>query len=151
MKTFGSVDEILDFAISEEIGAKEFYFGLASRVASPAMKRLFEQFAEEEDGHRVKLEGVKTDKSLLPAHNEVTDLKIGDYLVAGDPSPDMGYQDALILAMNKEKAAFKMYMDLSVAAADGGLQGLFRSLAQEEANHKLRFEIEYDNEVMKEN
>ena len=113
MKTFGSVDEILDFAISEEIAAKEFYSGLASRASGPAMKRLFEQFAEEEEGHRVKLEGVKSDKSLLPAHNEVTDLKISDYLVAGSPSADMGYQDALILAMNKEKAAFRMYLDLS--------------------------------------
>ncbi len=151
MKTFGSVDEILEFAISEEIGAKEFYLGLAGKAKSPAMKRLFEQFAAEEDGHRIKLEGVKTDKSLLPAHNQVTDLKIGDYLVAGEPSPDLGYQDALILAMSKEKAAFRMYLDLSAAATNSGLQGLFHSLAQEEANHKLRFEIEYDNEVMKEN
>jgi rubrerythrin len=151
MNTFGSVDEALDFAISREIEANEFYVELAGRVASPAMKRLFEQFAGEEEGHRIKLEGVKRDRSLLPAHNRITDLKISDYLVSADPSPDIGYQDALILAMNKEKAAFRMYVDLAEAATDSGLQALFRSLAQEEANHKLRFEIEYDNEVMTEN
>ena len=34
---------------------------------------------------------------------------------------------------------------------DPELRKMFLSLAQEEAKHKLRFEIEYDDEIMKEN
>ena len=63
----------------------------------------------------------------------------------------MDYQQALILAMNKEKAAFRMYTDLAAAAPEEGLRNTFLALAQEEAKHKLRFEIEYDEEVMSEN
>ena len=63
----------------------------------------------------------------------------------------MELQDALIVAMKAEKAAFKLYSDLAEAAGDANTRNLFQSLAQEEARHKLRFEIEYDNYVYKEN
>jgi hypothetical protein len=32
--------------------------------------------------------------------------------------------------------------------SDPGLQRVFKGLAQEEAKHKLRFEIEYDDHVL---
>ena len=41
-------------------------------------------------------------------------------------------------------------LDLAAGASDE-LAELFRSLAAEEAKHKLRFEIEYDDVVLKEN
>ena len=63
----------------------------------------------------------------------------------------MPYDEALAVAMNREKAAFRLYTDLSEAVDDPALQALFRSLAREEARHKLRFELEYDVFVLKEN
>ena len=151
MKQFNSVDEILDFAISEEEGAATFYKELASKLDRPWMKKIFEDFAKEELGHKAKLEGVKKGGGAgLPA-GKVLDLKIGEYLVEAEPSPNMEYQDALILAMKKEKAAFRMYTDLASVAEDAALQGLLRGLAQEEAKHKLRFEVEYDEQVLTEN
>jgi rubrerythrin len=56
----------------------------------------------------------------------------------------MDYQDALIVAMKKEKAAFRLYMDLADFTGDEGLKALLVMMAQEEAKHKLRFEVEYD-------
>jgi rubrerythrin len=53
--------------------------------------------------------------------------------------------------MNKEKAAFKLYSDLAKIAPNNEIREIFLSLAQEEAKHKLRFEIEYDDYVLKEN
>ena len=151
MKQFSSVDEILDFAISEEEKAAAFYTDLASRLDRPWMKKIFEDFAKEEQGHKAKLEGVKKGGGAgLPA-GKVLDLKIGEYLVDAEPSPDMEYQDALILAMKKEKAAFRMYTELADVAEDAALKGLLQGLAQEEAKHKLRFEMEYDEQVLKEN
>lgn len=79
------------------------------------------------------------------------DLKLSDYLVDVEPEKGMDYQKALVLAMKKEKKAFKMYTDLAASADDEGLEQTFLALAQEEAKHKLRFEIEYDNFVMTEN
>ena len=151
MKQFSSVDEILDFAISEEEKASAFYSDLAKKLDRPWMKKIFEDFAKEELGHKAKLEGVKKGGGAgLPA-GKVLDLKIGEYLVDAEPSPNMEYQDALILAMKKEKAAFRMYTELAGVADDAALQGLLSGLAQEEAKHKLRFEMEYDEQILKEN
>ena len=57
----------------------------------------------------------------------------------------MDYQEALQVAMHKEKKAFLLYTDLAGAVEDAGLKNTFLALAQEEAKHKLRFEIEYDD------
>jgi rubrerythrin len=151
MESFQSADGVLDFAIEREQEAFDFYMGLAGKIDRPDMKSLFKQFAEEEKGHKAKLQGVKQGKELLPAEKKVLDLRMSDYLVADEPTDDMTYQKALILAMTKEKASFKLYTDLAANAPGDDLKNLFLNLAQEEAKHKLRFEVEYDNEVMEEN
>jgi rubrerythrin len=79
------------------------------------------------------------------------DLKIGDHLVNVDLDADIDYQQALILAMKAEKAAYKLYTELASATDDAGLQETLMALANEEAKHKLRFEIEYDDMVLTEN
>ena len=63
----------------------------------------------------------------------------------------MTYQEALILAMKREKAAYKLYMKLSEIAPNDNLKKVFKGLAIEEAKHKLKFEIEYDDVIYKEN
>jgi rubrerythrin len=150
MSTFGSADEVLDFAIKNEQDAVDFYTDLAGKMENPAMKKVFEGFAKEEMGHKAKLTSVKSGKRLMKSgERKVTDLKIADYTVEGEPTKDMDYREALILAMQKEKAAFKLYSDLAATAPDAELENLFLALAQEEAKHKLRFELEYDDNVLK--
>lgn len=147
-----SADTILDFAISQEEEASMFYLDLAARVKNPGMKSVFEDFAREEQGHKARLETIKAGGALHAPGQKVTDLKIGDYLVDIDPDKDpLDYQNALIIAMKKEKAAFRMYSDMADGVADPGLRELFLSLAQEEAKHKLRFEVEYDERILSEN
>ncbi len=151
MKKFDSVDDILDFAIGIEQDAVDFYKDLAKNALTPDMKLVFEQFAREEIGHKVRLKEVK-EKGLFEMKSEViTDMQISDYLVSIKPSAKMSYQDALILAMKREKAAFKLYMALSERAMDQDMKSLFLSLAIEESKHKLRFELEYDEYVLREN
>jgi len=140
-----TVEELLDFAISEEAAAVAFYTRLAERADKPAMREAFEGFAAEEAEHKSKLLAVKAGASLGPADQPVMDLKIADYLVDVEPGDDMSYQDALVMAMKKEKAAFKLYSDLAAAAEDENTRAIFLALAREEAKHKLRFEIEYDD------
>ncbi|UCE61993.1 MAG: hypothetical protein JSU63_09735, partial [Phycisphaerales bacterium] len=79
----------------------------------------------------------------------VLDLKVGDYLEDATPSADISYRDALILAMKAEKAAFRLYSDLASTTDDANLRAVLLGLAQEEAKHKLRFELEYDAEFLK--
>ena len=149
--TFNSVDEILDFAIRKEEEAAEMYTDLAGKVEKEYMRKLFEDFAREEVGHREKLLQIKQGKLLLPAEEKVMDLKIGEYLADVEPSAVGDYAQALTLAMKEEKAAFRMYTGLAEAAADDeNVRTMLLGLAQEEAKHKLRFEIEYDEYVLAE-
>jgi rubrerythrin len=151
MRTFGSVDEVLDFAIAKEEESVEFYTDLAKRMEKGAMRRVFEDFSKEELGHKAKLQAVKREKLLVTVEKRIQDLKIGDYLIDVNPTPEMDYQDALILAMKKEKASFRLYTDLAAACNNERLRTTLLTLAQEEAKHKLRFEVEYDEVVMKDN
>ena len=146
-----TVDKILDFAIGQEEHAAGFYTKLADKMARKHMKEAFLAFAEEEKGHKAKLLAVKEGKLLLPAEGRVLDLKIGDHLEEAAPSADLDYREALILAMKAEKAAYKLYTDLASVTDDAGLKQTLLGLAQEEAKHKLRFEIEYDDNFLKEN
>jgi rubrerythrin len=82
---------------------------------------------------------------------QVRDLKIADYVVAGKPSDDMEYADALTLAMKREKAAFKLYTTLAERTGIPEIKKTFQALAVEESKHKLRFELEYDEYVMRDN
>lgn len=151
MERTDSVEAILDFAIEREQEACDFYTSLANTVEKPEMKEVFEHFAHEEKGHKDKLLGIKRGKIVFPEHKTIQDLKIADYMVDVPASTDMDYQQALILAMKKEKAAFRLYTNLAGMVDDPNLSMVFQSLAQEEAKHKLRFEIEYDENIMQDN
>ncbi len=149
---FKNIDEILDYAIIKEQEAADFYTYLSESMNKPYMKKVFQSFANEELGHKKKLQEVKSGKYLLPDEKKIQDLKIAEYLVDVDAkSSELDYQKALILAMKREKTSFKLYSDLAENAADQNVRLIFSSLAQEEAKHKLRFEIEYDEYVLTEN
>lgn len=151
MKEFATINDILDFAINAEQEAVDFYSGLAAKLTNEAMKKVFVQFAQEEMKHKAKLLVIKENGQFNVSAEKIMDLKIADYVVTALPSSNMSYQEALMLAMSKEKAAFKLYMGLSERAPNTELKSLFLMLAQEESKHKLRFEIEYDEHILKEN
>jgi rubrerythrin len=146
--SFSTIGEILDFAIADEIEAHDFYIALAGRMVKAEMKKVFEQFATEELGHKMKLEAVKAGELVLDAEEEPPGLNIAEYAVDVEPQPDMSYLEALLLAMKKEKAAYRLYVDLAAAELAEELTNMFLALAAEEAKHKLRFELEYDAQVM---
>ena len=151
MKEFKSINAILDFAIASEQEAVEFYSTLATQAKNTEMKTVFAQFAKEEMSHKSRLLKIKDEGTFEVKDEKIHDLKIADYLVDVEVKPDMSYQDALIVAMKKEKSAFKLYTHLSAKAPTESLKNIFLSLAQEESKHKLRFEIEYDDYILKEN
>ena len=156
---FGSINEILDFAIKKEQEASQFYAEWAKKLTSPnldpdqlfLLRDMFEHFAQEELKHKEKLIWVQKGSTFQPSVKQVTDLKIVDYLIDIMPSPNMDYQEALIIAMKREKASHKLYNDLASAAGTESLQSLFTALAQQEAEHKLRLETEYEKEIYSEN
>ncbi len=151
MKEFKTINDILDFAINSEQQAADFYYELASKSKSTGIKETFIQYAKEENGHKARLIKIKQEGITDIENTKVLDLKIGDYLVSVNTSDDMTYQDSLILAMKREKVAYKLYMKLSDITPDKDLKKVFINLANDEAKHKLKFEIEYDDNIYKEN
>ncbi|OVE77735.1 rubrerythrin [bacterium F16] len=146
METMHTVNEILDFAIGEEEKSMQFYTNLAQN-AEPAMKAVFEGFAVEERGHKQKLQAVKDGATFSPPKSKIQDLRLADYLVDVEASPEMPYEDALIVAMKREKAAFRLYTTLADVSDDEAVRNVLLAIAQEEAKHKLRFEVEYDDSL----
>lgn len=152
MKEFTSIDSILDFAINNEQNAVDFYTQLAGSSKNEEMIKVFTQFAKEEMGHKARLTRIKNEGAFnLKNEKKVLDLKMADYLVDVEAKPNMSYEEALIVAMKREKSAFKLYSHLAEKAPTADLQKIFEGLAIEESKHKLRFEIEYDDYVMREN
>lgn len=151
MEKFGSVNEILDFAIQQEQNAVDFYTALSTNADNQEMKATFIQFAKEEMGHKARLSTIKETGIMEGFREQVADLKISDFVVSTTPAPNMSYEEALVLAMKREKAAFKLYTRLAERTTNSELSQLFQSLAVEESKHKLRFEIEYDEFVLREN
>ena len=144
-------DELVQFAIDKEQEAVDFYSDMANRTQSPSGKSMFNELADMERGHKTKLEkldlGYFSSKELKPPE----DLKISDYLVDVELTPDSSYQDILLCAAKGERAAFDLYTDLAgVYATVPEIKTMFEVLANEEALHKLKLEREYDDVVYKE-
>jgi len=141
--------EIISFAIEKEEEAASFYEDASQRAEKPHMKTAFKEMAKQEQKHKELLQGMNAEKVADREIERIPDLKISDYLVDVEYSPDMEYQDVLILAMKREEKAFKLYNGVAEKSDDPALKKLFQILAQEEAKHKLTLESEYDDYVTK--
>lgn len=151
MLSFQSIAQVLEFAIQCEQEAVEFYSRLATETSNSAMRQVFTSFAAEEMGHKLKLQHYR-DQGVGDWRQEVVaDLKIADYSPDVSSIANLSYEEALVVAMKKEKAAFRLYSDLADRSDNEATSQLFRLLAMEESKHKLRFEIEYDQQILKEN
>ena len=152
VKEFKNVDEILDFAIKSEINAHRFYMDWSKKIEDKALSKVFLELAGEEAKHKVYFQELKKGKAIkVPTTEKIADLKISDYIVDANVTTDMDYQDALTLAMQREKEAFRLYSGLAELVDDEEMKKTFTTLAEEEAKHKLRLEIMYDEEILVEN
>ncbi len=146
---FASIDEILDFAIEREKEAVQFYLGLSKRETIKALQETFFELAQEEGKHVKLITSLKLNKIAITSYEigEITNLKISDYLTEMEYHEGMIMADILVLAMKREEQAVKLYQDLEARSSDADTKKLFQLLAQEEAQHKLRFEQMYDDHL----
>lgn len=150
-KPFHTFDQVLDYAIDREINSRLYYLALAQKAVSPALQELLIRLADEEMGHQKKLASVK--QGQFKIHNgdmPDIDLGIAGSLPEAAPHPEMSVVEALQVAMMKEKFAHRLYHELALVATSEELVELFLLLAHEEANHKVRLELEYDDFIQTE-
>lgn len=140
---FNSVDELLDAAIVRENQAQELYTKMTFMVSNPWMRKVLEDFAQQESQHGTKLKAVKAGKINLE-RIEVDDPGFDDILEDVKPNEDMDYPELLAFAIKKENNSYKLYTLMASIVSRPDLKDMFLKLAQEEANHRQRLEIEYN-------
>ena len=148
------MDDILRTAIRREIDAYNLYSSAAEMAATSHIKDILTDLANEEVGHRDRLERLlaKSVGLLSKAQKKkVVDLKITDYLIEVPLAPDSDFQDILIVAGKREKASYDLYSALAIVAEEDEVIRLFEFLANEEMGHKNRVEALYEEIVYQDN
>ncbi|RLC50709.1 MAG: hypothetical protein DRZ79_03980 [Candidatus Cloacimonadota bacterium] len=144
-------NEIIDFAVAREKEAVKFYQDLQKIAKFQSIKKVLKDFEKMEEGHVKLLENIRTKGFEALQEKEIPNLKISEYMVEADFAENMNYQDILIVAMKREEASKKLYEDMAIRFSDPEIKKLFSRLAVEEAEHKLKFEKLYDEDILKEN
>jgi rubrerythrin len=144
MGEFVADDEILEMAVAREVDANRFYLALAARSQKPHIRKIFEQLAAEELEHKAKLEleimktgrVVNTHKPPLGLRYDQPDYTPHDF--------EIDYKDILLIGIQKEEAAFRLYTDLAGMTNDRDSKETLLAIAREEAEHKLRFQAVFE-------
>ena len=144
-------NEILNYAIERENEAAEFYRYMQDIVKFESQKDLLKEYELMEESHARALKTISESSMEEISISQVQNLKISDYVVDKQPSPDMTYQDIIIIAMKREEAANRLYTQMAEKITDQKIKKLFEKLAEEELKHKLHFEKIYDDEFFDEN
>lgn len=147
---FRSFEDIIDFAIKKEEEAFEAYGEMIEIAKTPGLKRLLAELQADEKEHKKLLQNITKEKIESLKIQDVTDLKISDCLVEEPTSPEMNFQDLLILAAKKEQKAVDLYTRLEKKAKKEEIRKLFDFLIKQEKSHKLRLEEEYEKHVLEE-
>lgn len=149
-----SAEEVLKLAIQREIEAFDLYTGAAQGVSHADMRKTLTEMAEQERGHRIKLENILAGNVRwavrLSRAQPVTDVRLSDHLEGGSLEPNAGYQDVLLFAAKREKVAYDFYKAIAELVDDTLIANVFEMLANEELKHKSRLEKMYEDEVYQE-
>ena len=146
---FKTLDDILDFAISKEEEAEQFYLSLCEEESLSGNRQTFKEFAQEEQKHVKLLQTLKAGGVVEGVEDYqfkwIKDIKRGDLVLDIEYQKGMNYRDILMLAIKREEKALKLYNDLQDRAETADSKNVFKILCQEEAKHKLALETMYDD------
>ena len=144
MKKLSSMNDVLDFAIAGESKAVELYTKMVATAENPWMHKTLEGIAQEELQHGRKLKAVRAGRIALKREG-VGDLGLAEKLDDVEPHPDMDYPELLVFAIKKENVSQGLYTRLASIFTEPELQETFLAIAEQEAEHKRRFEMEYES------
>jgi rubrerythrin len=146
----GDVEEILYYAVGREIEANVFYNLLSQYIDDPQIRAICNDLAGEELEHKARLEleimklGMVVKSSVSVRQGDRALPKPLDYMLNMAKVMKLDLPHLLLLAMEKEKVSFRLYIDLLAMVEDKESRQVLLELAEEEARHKMIFELEYD-------
>jgi rubrerythrin len=147
--SFENLTEIVDFAIEKEVEAAEFYEAASRQEAMSGIREMLTDFARQERKHEALLKTFQKqglDKSVESYKLRwIKDIKRSNYVVEMPYTPNMAYNELLMLAMKREEKALALYNEMLARTENPDAKKLFQMLCQEEARHKLALETKYDD------
>ena len=148
MGNLETIEQVLDFAIERENDACVFYQAWADKSDNPTLNKVFLELAEQERQHREKLSAIRKGRTVFRFKDGCfPKIHLLDFVVEARLGPDLNLEDALALAMQREKVSYRLYLELAAGAEEEAIVEIFVSLAHEEANHRVRLEVEYDRVI----
>jgi len=133
--------ESIEIAIYREIGARNFYRRISDEIKNPEGAKKFAHLAEDEDGHRIKLEAWF--ERLVGEKFTAREEKVGQSEIRGIKlDGQTGALEALNLAIEAEAKAREFYAEQAKRAGIPELEELFENLSEEEAGHFNLLEAE---------
>lgn len=145
-----TLEQIISFAVEREETAYRLYKRAAELSTSIASRKMFEEMAAEEAGHKEVFSRIDTDKAADHRSIRIPDMKIAQYLVDIPFRKDMTYQEILTFAMKAEESAYKLYEAAAEATEDPKLKNVLKVFADVERGHKARIEQIYEDHVLTE-
>ena len=151
MEQVTPIESVLKRAIEMEVQAYNLYTGAAARTENDPIRQRLLELAEQEKGHKAKLDDILAGNvrwALRRSKAEpVTDMRLSDHLDGGSLDPDADYQDVLLFAARRERAAHEFYIAMAEKVDDRLVQDVFEMLATEELRHKYLLEKTYEEVV----
>lgn len=148
---FRTIESILVRAIALEEDAFSLYSNAASAAKSDPIRDRLEELAQIELAHKVKLQEVMSGNVRWAIRRSkaepVTDLRLSEHLASGFLDADADFQDVLLFAAGRERAAHEFYLAMGELVDDPLHKSLFEMLAAEELRHKYLIEKTYEELV----
>lgn len=147
---FGSLKEALEFAKDKEQKACDVYKTFQAMVKNAAAKKLLEDLANQELGHKKMIENALASGNTVAigGKRNIAEVSFSDYMLSTDITADSSPQDVMTFAMKMEQAAYDLYMGLLENYEGTELETLLNRLAREELKHKEILEEQYEKHFM---
>lgn len=147
---FTTLEEVIRFAVQREETAYKLYKNAAEKSSSIAARKMFEEMAAEEAGHKEVFSRIDIAEAMQQASARVPDMKLAEYMVDTPLKPDMNYDEILRFALKTEESAYRLYSAAAEMTDDPKLKKTLQVFADVELGHKKRLEGIYDEKVLTE-
>ncbi len=148
---FVTLEEVINFAVQREETAYQLYKNAAAKTTSIAARKMFEEMAAEEAGHKEVFSRIDLARAEQFKASRAPDMGLSQYLVDMPLRPEMTYQEILIFAMKTEESAYQLYKGAAEMTDDPQLKKTLQVFADVELGHKKRIEAIYEERVLTEN
>ena len=147
LKTF---KDIIRFAIKREETAYKLYKNAAGKAPTAAARKMFEELAAEEAGHKASFQKLSEQDVDKFAPSGIADSAIADHMVDVPFREDLTGEEILRFAMKAEESAYQLYTAAAGIVTDAKLKKMLLMLAEVEKGHKVRIEAMYEENVFRE-